>query len=288
MRNKVADSVYKIAGFVVCMAVAFPVYATAQARRASAASESSIIAANVLIGGASAGLARLIAHKPFLGAFARGSAAGATSYIGKRIIANEGPWAAWTGRSVAAIAASEIRNAETGKRFLQEVILPIGPGRLYAEPRAGRLTRFKIDLAAIIASVAFARAEDTRLNWSESLRNGAVVFNQPFRNSGDASHVAGVIRIEDIPANLPRNGRNYVRSGVLAHEIIHASQNDFAFITWAQPVEHALFDRKGIGHAVYSRVDFGLGVALWQFLNTTISHDQRPWEREAAHLAPGS
>ena len=91
MRNTIADSVYKIAGFVVCIAAALPVYATAQARRASGASESSIIAANVLIGGASAGLARLIAHKPFLGAFARGSAAGATSYIGKRIMKDRGP-----------------------------------------------------------------------------------------------------------------------------------------------------------------------------------------------------
>ena len=245
-----------------------------------------MIAANIAIGGISAALPSLVRGKLDLQRLARGTVGGFTMYLGKRLIAEESPWASWSGRSLAAVGASEIRNAETNRPILDEVVLPAWAFHVYLRPRTPRDSHVKIDLAASIASAMISNRANTWMNIEESAMNGTVVFNQPYELIDVGAHAAGVVRIEDIPGDTPRNGFNYIRSAVLAHEIIHAAQNDFAFIAWSQPVEQALFDRKG-WRWFHRYLDVGLSAAAWQGLASITQHRDRPWEKEAGHLSPG-
>ena len=271
-------------GAFVCACLARPL--EAQALRTEDASYRTWLIGNMVIAGATAGIGALISHRPVLKAFAIGAAAGAGVFVGKLSIATEGPVGAWGGRQIAAISSSVVANTMLGRKPFEEVVIPVGLVRLYITPATGKVQP-SLDFAGVVSTVAAARRPGTTFDAKESLRNGAIVFKQPWTSDPPGNHVAGVLRIDDIPREVPRNGNNYVWPAVVSHELIHASQYDFVSIAWSKPLERAFFNRTAGGRTIVRYVDLGSMVPVWMAMNQLISPADRPWEREAQALAPG-
>src|SRR5688500_8293306 len=181
----------------------------AQALRSDDASYGSWLVGNMAIAGSTAAIGALFSHRPVLKAFAIGAAAGAGMFVGKLSIATEGPVGAWGGRQIGAISSSVVANAATGRSPFDEVVLPVGLVRLYITPATGKVQP-SVDLAGVMSTVAAAGRPGTSFDAKESLRNGAIIFKQPWTSDPPGNHVAGVLRIDDIPPGVPRNGNNYV------------------------------------------------------------------------------
>src|SRR5687767_10667523 len=109
--------------------VASPVTLSSQQDLPKPIGTTRLVVFNSLIGGFSAGIASAAGERPFWKGFLRGAAGGAVVFAGKRIIAEEGSLASWSGRQIAAIGASEVRNAGAGRRVMEEIVLPLGPFR---------------------------------------------------------------------------------------------------------------------------------------------------------------
>ena len=74
-----------------------------------------------------------------------------------------------------------------------------------------------------------------------------------------------------------------IRSRVLAHEAIHAVQNDAAFVLWSLPAEERV-RRRTLGKAA-RYVDLGLQAPALGVVAPLAGYERRPWEREAHFLA---
>jgi hypothetical protein len=267
------------------LSVAGPVHA--QARFDSHPSREQMLLGNIIIGSITAGAGALIGGHRILPAVAKGAAGGAVAYGGKEIIAREGSLAAWTGRQVGALGASAVANAARGRSVVSELVLPVGPVRLYVVPRS-KTVQPRVDVAGVLAFALVSIKTNTTLDLSASVRSGAMVFSQNKRY-GDAPgvHRAGVLRIDELPLIATRNGSQFAEVGVRTHELIHASQYDFASIAWGGPLERAVLGRSKTGKALGRYVDFGFILPLWSIANGIAAPRSRPWEREANSLAPG-
>jgi len=251
-------------------------------------SQPAIAIVNILVGGLTSGAFSWSSGRSFLRGFGEGGIGGAVSFAGKKIISWDGPAAAWAGRQVSAVGSSLIRSAESGQPLFGNVVLPIGPIRLYVRLRNGLSVRPKIDAADVISIAVAARASESDFDLSATLHNGAVTFLEPVGfDKTPASQVAGVISVDNIPADTPRNGTKFSRVGLTSHELIHAAQYDFISITLNEPLERSLAEYVPRGRLIHRYVDFGLLVPPWLWLNRAIPHDIRPWEREAGSLASG-
>jgi hypothetical protein len=270
------------------LAVAFASPIAAQAPRSDMPSDRSLLAANLALGGLTAGVSRLLVGDSFWSAFAKGAGGGALAFAGKKIISHEGTANAWAGRQIAAIGASQVRNVSAGRGMLSELTLPLGPSRINVSIGNAVKVTPKIDLAAVIVAAVTASRSDTWLDMRQSLATGAIVFTQPLATiDNPGSQTAGVLRIDDIPPHRVRSDRVFVRPAVTAHELVHASQYDFASIAWAIPLEKRIVAKHPAALRVNKYVDFGILVPIWLSANALIHHDARPWEKEAISLAPG-
>lgn len=266
-----------------------PASAWAQARSDSPGLEveAASLAGNALLGGLTAGFVRMARGGSFADAFRTGAAGGVATYAGKRLSVEEFWGAGLIGRQVAAVGTSVTRNAGEGRPALGHVMLPLGPVRLYAEPRSAVPIRARVDAANLVATVATAFQGDTRFDWGASLSSGAPVFRREGAGldvGWDGAHVAGVVLVRDL---LPgeAGGEFVPRGTVLAHERVHVVQYDQTFLLLAEPLEGWLLERSGWGAAPHRWVDVGANVFLWGGLNAAIPYRARPWEAEADALS---
>jgi hypothetical protein len=233
-------------------------------------------AVNGLLGGVTAGVLRRRGGGSFREGFLRGAAGGGAVYAGKWAAAGRFEGAGLVGRQLAAVGGSEIRSASAGMGVLEQVVLPLGPLRIYTGREAG--TQVRVDATGVAALTVVALRSNSRFQPRESLAAGAPVFHAD-RLLGDpviGSHVAGIIILRD--AGYP------MAAQVLAHERVHVLQNDQAFLSWAVPFEEGALARLRARHPVLRHVDFGVHVIPWLVLNHVVSYEARPWEREAYFL----
>jgi len=236
---------------------------------------------NVAIGGVIAAVRARVGQRPVWPAFLGGAAGGAVAYGGKRLIGTRAPIAGIVGRQTSAVGATMVSNAAEGRPLLASLVVPIGPVRLYVRDRSSSgepaRTHAKIDLAGALATIYYAAQPGAKLDPLLTLAASAPVFvgNPPGKGFHVASHTAGVIGLDP---DLSGQGRR--RS--IAHELIHVTQYDFAFITLSAPFEKIVLGSHATGRRLHRHFDLSLNAPVLMLLNAVIDHDNRPWETEAA------
>jgi hypothetical protein len=244
-------------------------------RNAGAQRELATAGANALLGGATAALMRVVRGEPPWGAFWRGAIGGGMAYAGKRVAVEEFYGAGLVGREVASVGGSMVRNASLGRGLLEELVLPVGPVRLYVSGDGGVVPR--VDLSTLIVSTAFMATYSARLDLRESVSAGALIFRGESPMPGLTSAGATVAWSDMPAAEGPR---------LLAHERVHILQYDQMFLTWGEQLERWAVRRTPLSEAVLNHVDLGLtAVGLRSGLALALDYHARPWESEAYFLA---
>lgn len=233
---------------------------------------------NALLGGATAAVVRMVRGEPVWDGFLAGAVGGGVGYVGKRIAVEDFYGAGFLGRELASVGGSVVRNAAAGVGPLDEVVLPVGPVRLYVSRERGIVPR--VDMASVVAAGAFMLAYDARFDPAASLSAGALVFRGNGLMPGLSS--AGAMMVWDdarIPADEgPR---------LMAHERVHILQYDQAFLAWGEPMERWVTDRSRLlPRNLLDHVDIGgLVVGARGGLSLAMDYHDRPWEHEAYFLA---
>jgi hypothetical protein len=263
-----------------------PSLVRAQTERPPATSTSRLIVVNALLGGLSAGVSNAAGGRSFLSAFVKGSGGGVVAFAGKKIIAEKGALAAWSGRQVAALGAAQVRNAGAGRPMFEQLVFPLGPTRIYVNTKDSIRAAAKLDITALVTAVMMANRPNTSFDPASSFSNGAMVFRSPWPEDNSAGAMRlGVLRISDPP---PPSGRVLIeRASVVAHEVIHLAQYDFVNIALSDPIERWALTQSRVGKVIHRYVDFSSASYVWASLNSLLNTDSRPWEREAVSLAPG-
>jgi hypothetical protein len=240
---------------------------------------------NALVGGLTAGVAQKLRGGSFQDGFARGVLGGGIIYAGKRVAVQRFGGAGLVVRQVAALGTSVVRNAADGRPALQRVMLPLGPLRLYVEPRGAAPVRARLDLMTIAWTVYAAVTPELEWDAGATLSAGAPVFRARDRlivSDGDSTEAAGkalsgVILLSDI------RGIDVVSN--FAHERVHVLQQDQIFFTWSDPLEEWVVRRLPGGAVVNRYVDLGLSNVFTAAIAELFGeHDDRPTELEATFL----
>jgi hypothetical protein len=247
------------------------------------------LSANALLGGFTAGVAQHARGGSFTRGFAHGLLGGGVVSAGKWAAAQRFSGAGLAGRQIAAVGISMTRNAALGAPLLDELILPVGPARLYVRGSAGRpRVRVRIDAFATGWLIYGIAERELHFDAGGSVSAGAPVFRTrgTILRLGDDAHAvgltnAGVVFLADVPAY----GGRFTRRA-LAHERVHVLQSDQLFALWTDPAEDWLLRRLPGGALLSAHVDVGVSTELLKLLGRLFpEHGDRPWELEATFLA---
>jgi hypothetical protein len=244
--------------------------------------QGALLAANALLGGATAAVRAGVDGRPVLRAFAAGAAGGALTFAGKRIAVEEARGAGLLGRQVAALGSSISANVAEGRGPVDRLMVPAGPVRLYLSPRGGGpLVTARVDAAAVAAAAYAAVQPGARFDVEESLSSGALVFRLE-RGLGElryeGRHAAGVVMVRDggDPARVYRAS---------VHERVHVLQYDQAFLLWSAPVEERLMRSAAWTRSLHRWADLGLNAPALAGVGALVPYRLQPWEAEAEHLS---
>jgi hypothetical protein len=233
------------------------------------------VAANMAIGGLTAGVRQWWNGGSLRDGMWRGALGGAGSYAGKRIAAGEGFEAGLVGRVVAATGASVTRNASEGKPSFERLVLPFGPVRLRWRPAESEWVP-SLDLVGLgTLAWAYLGGMGASLDLGLSVGSGAPVFRASEPIEARGIKAAGTIVLE----------RSYSNRS-LRHERVHLLQYDQAYILWSEPAERKLMAGLGIPDEVARHLDLSLHAGAVAALSRWIDYDDRPWEFEAQTLTP--
>jgi hypothetical protein len=257
-------------------------------RRAGVGEHAATAAVNAALGGLTAGVLRRARGGSFREGFLAGAAGGALVYAGKRVAVERWDGAGLLGRELAAVGASVTWNASSGRGAFDQVMLPVGPVRLYVRADSGLRVTPKLDVAAVVATAVIATRPRTGLDWGESLSSGALVFRR--RDPGgeldwEGAQVAGVVVIRERPSFVPHDAGEPTPEDALAHERVHVLQQDQVYLLWGAPLEDALVRGSRRGQAIHRHLDFGADVLLLGVGVAALDYGSRPWEREAYFLS---
>ena len=245
--------------------------------------ELQVAGVNVLLGGLTAGLRSQARGGSFTRAFAHGALGGAGVYAGKRLAVARFTTAGLLGRQVAAVGASVVRNAGDEQASFDRLVLPVWLGRVHLDRRGPVRLQLRADLATVLATAFAVSRRELRLDVAASASAGVPVFLASDGYQGEhweGRHAAGVVWLRE---SLAQRDGGSMRSHVLAHEVVHAVQNDFAFVAWSLPGEERV-RRRTLG-PVARYVDLGLQAPALGVVSPLAGYERRPWEREAHFLA---
>lgn len=251
------------------------------------AAELSVLGANALLGGLSAGVMQRLDGGSFSDGFVRGLVGGAVIYGGKRIAVERFGGAGLAGREIAAVGSSMIRNVGEGRGMLEQIVLPVGPVRVYLQSSGPRV-RVRADAHTVGWMIYAIQEAELRFDAGMSLSAGAPVFvsDRIIVSGRDSTHAGGLaepglIMITDIPAF----GREVARRN-FEHERVHVLQMDQIFLTMTDPAEDYALLRVPVLRRIEPYIDINLSGALLGLLGGRIpKHLDRPWETEAIYLS---
>lgn len=254
-----------------------------------------VLGANAALGGATAGVVAAIRGEPVIGAVVKGTAGGLMIYGGKHLAAMYAlAPLGFTGRVVASIGSSVIRNGAAGRGAFETVVVPLGPITYHytAEPDSLHAP-IKVNLLRTVVLAALIIDGRTEFDLEETMHFGAPVFRMPgrlVRVNGDRAVIglafAGSMVLSDREALRRTFGKDEYPH-LVAHERIHVLQDAFVEIALTGPVEHWLLGLLPHGRTIARYVEVGAvhAAAAAPLLSTVIPYDRRPWEREADHFA---
>jgi len=247
-----------------------------------------ILSANAVVGGLTAGIGQKLQGGSFEDGFTRGFLGGTVVYAGKRVAAEDFPGSGLLGRGVAGVGASVVRNALDGRPSLDRMILPLGPARIHVQRGVVPATRIKLDLNTLVMTGVALAKDGLEFDAAASLSAGAPVFNAPGRLIGTSQDtlrasgkvVENVILLSDLPWRTRREARE-----IFAHERVHVIQREQLFLTIAEPIGARLVERVPGLPRVYDYFDIHFTDLLFALLALPFSeYDDRPWEMEAFRL----
>ena len=243
---------------------------------------STVIVGNAVIGGVSAAMQAKLSGKPFAKALLGGFLGGALHGSGKTL----SPGAPLAGYALGAAGVSIAANAGRGAGYLDEVVLPIGPGRLRItrEPRARIDATLNAFESAMLARRLFQPG--TRFDLTQSLLAGTVVLRtsaELFNGAGSraAGITSGSVILLSDHASKPEE--------TLKHERIHAHQAWFIQELWGRPVESSL-RRTPVGRLIPRWLELGVTMpALQEIERQTLGSDGpfRSWREGEAESLEG-
>ena len=257
--------------------------AEAAATSARWSGELQVAGVNAVIGGVTAGLRSRARGGSFGHAFSRGAMGGVGIYAGKRLTTARFATAGFLGRQLAAVGASAVRNAGDDQGSLDRLVLPAWLGRVYIDRTGPVRLQVRADLSTVLATAYAATRQELRIDLAASASAGLPVFLAPDGFQGtnwEGRHAAGVVWLRE--STVDDDG-GAIGSRVLAHEAVHAVQNDAAFVIWSLPAEERV-RRRALGRAA-RYVDLGLQAPALGVVAPLAGYERRPWEREAHFLA---
>lgn len=277
--------------FLVCIAalLALAVVRPPPLRaQASPAGELAVFAANVLLGGVTAGVSARLHGASFLDGLGDGALGGAAVYAGKRLSTAHVPGAGLAGRVVGCVGASVIRNAAIARPPLHRIIVPVGPVSFYAtRGEHGVAVSPKLNLGRGIYLGYLVVHDAHEIDWARSLSAGAPVFRTPRLPSyaAEGREAGGLELLGAISAADTVLSHDAHRRFVLAHERVHLVQDDVITISWTDPIEDWLLGRVPGGEVVRRYVDTDLPYLGFMLLGVAaLPYESRPWEIEAGYL----
>lgn len=193
-----------------------------------------IVAANVLIGGATAAVSAWLGDRDVGDAFMGGALGGGVGFLGKRVAAEDFGGAGLAGRQIGAVGANIVSNVGRGLGWLEEIWLPVGP--VWIQTRRDPGWRARIDLPEVaVVAWALSRSE-LQFDAGASLRNGALFFRAPdHRMIGNGKAIAGFAATGVVFVGHSSLDEAEIR----AHEMTHVIQQDFVLHSWSRPLEAA-------------------------------------------------
>ena len=246
-----------------------------------------VLGANALLGGLTAGIAQELRGGSFSDGFTRGFLGGSIVYVGKRVAVEHFAGAGLLGRTVASAGASVVRNASEARPALARLILPFGPLRLYVNREADPGLRLKVDLNTVIMTGVALGHSGLDLDAGSSLSAGAPVFvtrEHLFGSASDTTRASGemlgnVIFLSELPWRSDE-----VERELFAHERVHLLQRDQFFTTITEPLGAELIERTPLS-PLYRYVDVHFTDLLFSLMSLAFrDYYDRPWEMEAYHL----
>lgn len=244
-----------------------------------------LLSANVLLSGLTAGLRQELRGGSFRDGFTRGAAGGGAVYAGKRIAAGRFAGAGLLGRQVGAVGGSVVWNAAEGRGSLSRLMVPLGPARLYVRTGAEAGVIARADLHTLFWMVHGVLEPELRLDVGRSLSAGAPVFHAPGHSlvwSGIGEAATGFTPAGVVFLGEPSRGTDL--ESLFAHERIHVLQDDHLFLLAGDPLEGWILSRIPGGRVAARYVDLNLGAFLLVPLALRMEYETRPWELEARVL----
>jgi hypothetical protein len=240
------------------------------------------LGANAVIGGLTAGIAQASDRKPFWRGFVLGALGGSVVYSGKLVGGESFPASGLLGREISAVGSSMVANAATGRATFDQIVLPVGPVRVYIQPRSSTPLQAKVDVANLAVTAYTAAQPGLEFDWRSSLASGTPVFidyaDRPWLARQSAAVI--VVRARDLPPESRRESMN----NSLGHERVHVAQQDFNAIVWGGLAERKLLQQVPHGGQIHRFVEFRIDLLPWAAANALIRYELRPWEWEAHFL----
>jgi hypothetical protein len=222
--------------------------------------DATLLGANALLGGITAGVWSALRGESFGRAFITGAGGGALGYAGRRVSVLDWQGAGVVGREVTAVGASMVGNAGVGRGALEQIVLALGPARVYVDRSNGTHWRVKLNAYEMYWLLASLRDPALDFQLEASLCAGAPVFVKTGQR----------VVLDGVELNGYQVGGVVVLSGItdvgehrtLVHERVHIYQSDFIARVWTEPAEDWLMERNHVTRFVHRFVDAGVMDAL--------------------------
>ena len=195
-----------------------------------------LLSANAMVGAVSAGLVAWARGEDVSRAFLLGAGGGSIGYAGKVVVTARFSGAAIVGRQVAGLGHSIIGSAAAGRAPLSEVWLPLSPLRVRL-PLGGSPWGLQVDLGDVTGLLYGVLTPALDFDPELTLGYGTPVFVATGRyiRLGD-DYLGGVA----LPGTILLSGdvgTGRERHSILAHEMVHIVQHDFARVAISYPIE---------------------------------------------------
>lgn len=203
----------------------------------------------------------------------RGSAGGATVFLGKCLVGGRSTGGRIIGLPTVALGSAVVANASAGRSAFERLELPLGPIRVVRDNKHHD-TWIRLDLATASSIVYFATQPHTSFQWAETFEHGLPVFY-------------GVTRQNDLQATRVLLMSPPANQASFSHEITHAAQSEFITQAWQSPLKNWALGNSPTGNFITRYVDIGVLYPAWALLNHHVDHESRPWENESHFFEGG-
>ena len=238
-----------VLGILATGSSAQPVARPAASQRAGTAE---LLAVNVGLSAITSGVVSLVRHGSFRRGILGGAVGGGLGFLGKLVAVDPSVGAPFVGRQIGAIGASLTRSAALGDPFFDQVVLPVGPLRLYLNPKEPGTTTVRVDLESVVWTAYGLLADRFSLDVGKSLSTGAFVFTSSDRLFSDVTTVG---RVGGGNVFLDRTRAD----AVLYHEAAHLLQIDYLKISLGEPLERWIAGGTKLNRVpVWSLIDLGV------------------------------